>query len=122
MEEISEKMGPNQFAKVGVSCLDCGKRFYISLERTSPTEIKILNGAIGINKKTGVHLFKCEGCKDNPNWGTPCDVYSRVVGYLRPTRDWNDAKQREFEKRVPYKVNKDDFIPKEKEGEPDGTL
>ena len=25
-----------------------------------------------------------------------CEVYSRVVGYLRPIRQWNDAKHAEF--------------------------
>lgn len=28
--------------------------------------------------------------------GRPSDVYSRVVGYLRPVNQWNDAKQAEF--------------------------
>lgn len=26
----------------------------------------------------------------------PCEVYSRVVGYLRPVNQWNDGKQAEF--------------------------
>jgi hypothetical protein len=34
----------------------------------------------------------------------PCEVYSRVVGYLRPVSDWNFAKQQEFADRVPYEV------------------
>lgn len=25
-----------------------------------------------------------------------CEVYSRVVGYLRPVRQWNDAKAQEY--------------------------
>jgi ribonucleoside-triphosphate reductase len=28
-----------------------------------------------------------------------CEVYSRVVGYLRPVAQWNDAKQGEFDDR-----------------------
>ena len=32
----------------------------------------------------------------------PCDVYSRIVGYLRPLKNWNVAKQQEFEERVTY--------------------
>jgi len=27
---------------------------------------------------------------------TPCEVYSRVVGYIRPVSQWNDGKQAEF--------------------------
>jgi len=37
--------------------------------------------------------------------GTPCEVYSRVVGYLRPVQQWNDGKQEEFEERKTFKVS-----------------
>jgi len=30
---------------------------------------------------------------------TECEVYSRVVGYLRPVDQWNEGKQEEFEQR-----------------------
>ncbi len=32
----------------------------------------------------------------------PCEIYSRVVGYLRPVSQWNDGKQAEFEERKTY--------------------
>ena len=35
---------------------------------------------------------------------TPCEIYSRVVGYLRPVSNWNDAKQEEFKNRKTYVV------------------
>ena len=28
-----------------------------------------------------------------------CEVYSRVVGYYRPIKSWNDGKQQEFKDR-----------------------
>lgn len=31
-----------------------------------------------------------------------CEVYSRVVGYLRPVQQWNDGKQAEYEDRSEY--------------------
>jgi ribonucleoside-triphosphate reductase len=31
-----------------------------------------------------------------------CEVYSRVCGYLRPTKQWNDGKQSEFEDRKEF--------------------
>lgn len=34
--------------------------------------------------------------KKCPTCGTRCEVYSRVVGYLRPVDQWNDGKQAEF--------------------------
>ena len=30
---------------------------------------------------------------------TRCEVYSRVVGYIRPVGQWNDGKQAEFHRR-----------------------
>ena len=34
--------------------------------------------------------------KKCPVCGANCEVYSRVVGYLRPVDQWNDGKQAEF--------------------------
>lgn len=34
----------------------------------------------------------------------PCEVYSRIVGYLRPVQAWNEGKRQEFEERQTYKV------------------
>jgi anaerobic ribonucleoside-triphosphate reductase len=34
----------------------------------------------------------------------PCEVYSRVVGYLRPVQQWNEGKQAEFHDRKEFEV------------------
>ena len=31
-----------------------------------------------------------------------CEVYSRIVGYLRPVSQWNDGKREEFAMRAVY--------------------
>lgn len=31
--------------------------------------------------------------------GQPCEVYSRVVGYLRPVQQWNKGKKAEYSQR-----------------------
>lgn len=36
----------------------------------------------------------------------PCEVYSRVVGYYRPVRNWNVGKQQEWEDRKVYDLPK----------------
>jgi len=36
---------------------------------------------------------------------TICEVYSRVVGYLRPVSQWNPGKEAEFYKRKTYKAS-----------------
>jgi ribonucleoside-triphosphate reductase (formate) len=44
---------------------------------------------------SGEH-HKCPAC------GSTCEVYSRVVGYLRPVDQWNDGKQAEFAMRKTF--------------------
>lgn len=33
---------------------------------------------------------------------TRCEIYSRVVGYLRPINQWNEGKRAEFHDRRPF--------------------
>ncbi|MBD3171121.1 ribonucleoside triphosphate reductase, partial [Candidatus Bathyarchaeota archaeon] len=40
----------------------------------------------------------CPTCKED------CEVYSRVVGYLRPVNQWNDGKQAEFSNRKTFET------------------
>ncbi len=40
--------------------------------------------------------FKCPSCSEK------CEVYSRIVGYLRPIDQWNDGKKSEFEIRKTF--------------------
>ncbi len=47
------------------------------------------------NYISGEHT-KCPTC------GSKCEVYSRVVGYLRPVDQWNDGKQSEFRIRKTF--------------------
>jgi len=35
---------------------------------------------------------------------TKCEVYSRVVGYLRPVEQWNEGKSEEFKDRKNFEV------------------
>ena len=39
-----------------------------------------------------------------PKCGEPCEVYSRVVGYLRPVSQWNKGKKEEFKIRKTFEV------------------
>jgi len=48
----------------------------------------------------GEHQF-CPTCSQN-NKKTECEVYSRVVGYLRPVNQWNRGKQQEFSDRKTF--------------------
>ncbi|NOZ92226.1 MAG: anaerobic ribonucleoside-triphosphate reductase, partial [Dictyoglomi bacterium] len=46
-----------------------------------------------------------------PICGKETEVYSRVVGYLRPIKSWNDGKQEEFKQRLEFSVK----VPSSKE-------
>ncbi|HSO18150.1 MAG TPA: anaerobic ribonucleoside-triphosphate reductase, partial [Desulfosarcina sp.] len=39
---------------------------------------------------------------DCPECRQATEVYSRIVGYLRPVNQWNDGKQAEYRNRRPY--------------------
>ena len=41
---------------------------------------------------------------------TKCEVYSRVVGYLRPVKQWNPAKAAEFYDRVNFDIKTNDIV------------
>ena len=50
---------------------------------------------------SGEHFY-CPQCTIKQ----PCEVYSRIVGYLRPIQQWNEGKQEEFKQRKEYKIPK----------------
>ena len=35
---------------------------------------------------------------------TKCEIYSRIVGYLRPLQQWNDGKIAEWKERKTFKI------------------
>lgn len=85
-----------------MNCHDC----QIEIELSGDD---ITNGQIVVyeeNKKE-IEVFKCNGCfeKDTTlsNY-SPCEVYSRIVGYLRPIKEVNPGKAQEIKERKNYKI------------------
>lgn len=39
---------------------------------------------------------------------TKCEVYSRIVGYLRPVQQWNEGKQAEWKDRKTFDSKEDE--------------
>lgn len=83
-----------------IKCHDCQKEAIIEND-----ELK--NGVIAVYNSNGkkIKCFKCNECfsknKSLGNFET-CEVYSRIVGYLRPVHQWNTGKQKEFEDRKEF--------------------
>lgn len=38
---------------------------------------------------------------------TKCEVYSRIVGYIRPVQQWNHGKQAEWKDRKTFVIKED---------------
>ena len=83
-------------------CHDCEKELEISGE-------KIKNGVELVYDDGGgekIAVLKCNDCfQKNPGLTNykECEVYSRVVGYLRPVQQWHKGKKVEFSQRKEFK-------------------
>jgi len=85
-------------------CNDCQKEIVVKVDNIEG-ELKISGGAV-YEPDMSQYYLKCDKCfeqdkilrnfRDN-------EVYSRIVGYLRPIKQWNPAKQAEFEDRTLFK-------------------
>lgn len=75
-----------------ITCRDCGKTLEKGQEYM-PYEV------------SGEIIAKCRACHEaNPILSDfqKTEVYSRVVGYIRPVEQWNKAKQEEYQSRMEY--------------------
>lgn len=76
-----------------IHCHDCGKEL--------KQEDEIIVYDLG-DKGT---FYKCESCYDRneilKNYQN-CEVYSRVVGYIRPVDQWNVGKAEEYKDRKEF--------------------
>ena len=113
IEELQKQLENGDITFSG-NCHDCGIPVDILCNINENSEIVISGGAI-YNPKIGTPLieqqfFKCDICfqKDKVlrNF-MPCEVYSRVVGYIRPVRQWNKGKVEEFKQRKEFVVEKE---------------
>jgi len=95
------------------TCHDCGAPVCVDADFKEDGSVTVEGGAL-FNPRIGSTesklFFKCDSCfQKNATLKDyrPCLVYSRIVGYLRPVKDWNDAKQSEFNQRKTFKIDKE---------------
>ena len=83
-------------------CHDCNQEILVENDEIkNGVFLEYQNG----NQKIGV--YKCKECFDKNKSLTnfqPCEVYSRVVGYIRPIQQWHKGKKQEFDERKEFKV------------------
>jgi hypothetical protein len=85
-------------------CHDCGCKIDINAQN------EIVNGQLlkySLPDGSDTSIFKCNDCFDKDkslrNY-QDTEVYSRVVGYLRPVSQWNEGKQEEFKNRKDFDI------------------
>ena len=87
-------------AKNNNFCHDCKKE--IEFEGDD-----IKNGVFLVydDNEKKINIFKCNECFDKNkalNNFKKCEVYSRVVGYIRPVEQWHKGKKQEYGERKEY--------------------
>lgn len=107
-EELREFFIRANSPKIGFEgkCHDCGCKVCVKADLDPQTwKLEIRGGAIYQNDKK---LFlKCDKCFKQDSvlrCFRECEVWSRVVGYLRPVSGWNEGKQEEYKMRTSFKV------------------
>ncbi|MCX6718488.1 MAG: hypothetical protein NTY81_02705 [Candidatus Staskawiczbacteria bacterium] len=84
-------------------CHDCGKNIEINGE--------LIGNGVYLEYEKGddkINIFKCNECFEKNKALTnfqPCEVYSRVVGYIRPVQQWHKGKQQEYGERKEFKAD-----------------
>ncbi len=86
-------------------CFDCNCEMNVGEE-------EIENGTLLVYKDEGEELFvfKCDSCfskNEGIEGYKECEVYSRIVGYLRPVNQWNEGKRKEYEEREEYDIKEE---------------
>ncbi|MEK7658659.1 MAG: anaerobic ribonucleoside-triphosphate reductase [Patescibacteria group bacterium] len=81
-------------------CHDCAKEIIVNGEN-------IENGVFLSYEDSGskINIFKCNECfAENKSLANfrECEVYSRVVGYIRPVQQWHKGKKQEYQERKEY--------------------
>lgn len=109
-EQIKKELEQNDEVAFEGTCHDCGTKVCVVCFMNDSDDVVAEGGAI-YNPKLSMdpHIFlKCDSCFNTDKTlrkFMSCEVYSRVVGYLRPINQWNKGKKEEFEMRKEFKVD-----------------
>ena len=106
IDDLKADLEKGDFIYKGL-CHDCGAHVEVEARVAEDGMITIEGGAVyKVKERNGcIYFFKCDTCfEGNPTLTdyVNCEVYSRVVGYLRPIQQWNKGKKAEYEMRKEF--------------------
>ena len=103
-ETIQHELNTHKEVAFEGCCHDCHTEVQVLCTVNDSNEIVIAGGAI--YKPRDRTFLKCDACfAKDPTLRNyeECEVYSRVVGYLRPVKQWNKGKKAEWKARKEFK-------------------
>lgn len=108
IDELIKQMKDGKAEFTG-KCVDCGTDVLVRVS-IDGEHLNVTGGAVfhppSAWNHPEIYMHKCQLCfeKDSKFYPTT-EVYSRVVGYMRPVSQWNDGKKSEFKKRKMFEFN-----------------
>jgi ribonucleoside-triphosphate reductase len=103
IEILQKELGTHKEVAFEGYCHDCDAKVQISCTANTENEIIVVGGAVYKPRKR--IFLKCDTCFEKEpvlkNF-EKCEVYSRVVGYLRPVNQWNKGKKAEWKERKEF--------------------
>jgi hypothetical protein len=105
LHELFEENPESDALAFDGQCHDCGRDLRVDVSLSA--EGFVIQGGALYEPEPHVFINKCDVCyQKNPRLSNfrRCEVYSRVVGYLRPVAQWNEGKQAEFADRRIFRV------------------
>ena len=104
IETIQHELNTHKEVAFEGYCHDCDTAVQVLCTVNKDNEIVIEGGAV--YKPRDRMFLKCDACfEKEPELREfeECEIYSRVVGYLRPIRQWNKGKREEYKMRKDFK-------------------
>lgn len=104
---VRSQMGKDKELEMRGKCHDCEKDLSISVRLTDDDVLEI-DHPFWYMFDLDKCFAKCNECYEiEPMLKNfqPCEVFSRVCGYVRPVKQYNPGKQAEKAMRVDYKID-----------------
>ena len=114
VKDLQKFFDESESHKIGFKglCHVCGEPVCLDMDMDFAGKVIVTGGAlyqaqVGCTAEDMAFFVKCDACFKKSSTlknFQPCEVYSRVIGYLRPVSQWNEGKQEEFKVRSKFRI------------------